>query len=95
MCDYETVESVNEELYNQLHALVQTPFFKYFRVSTYVLSQGYAALILCKVDLYRDCPFWDENILCVNEDCRIITVDEVGFCDYHRIDECNGRSFSE
>ncbi|KAI0030957.1 hypothetical protein K488DRAFT_79364 [Vararia minispora EC-137] len=59
MCDYETVESVNEELYEQLHALVRTPFFKYFRV-----------------DLYRDCPFWDENILCVNEDCRIVTVDE-------------------
>jgi len=59
MCDYETIESINGELYDQLHELVQMPFFKYFRV-----------------DLYRDCPFWDENILCVNEDCRIVTVDE-------------------
>ena len=32
LCDYETIESVNYVLYNQLHELVQTPFFKYFRV---------------------------------------------------------------
>ena len=33
LCDYETIESVNGELFDQLHTLVQTPFFKYFRVS--------------------------------------------------------------
>ncbi|KAF8502247.1 endoplasmic oxidoreductin, partial [Russula emetica] len=59
LCDYETIESVNHVLYNQLHELVQTPFFKYFRV-----------------DLYRECPFWDENVVCMNRDCSIITVDE-------------------
>ena len=32
MCDYETIESVNEELYANLHELVQTPFFRYFQV---------------------------------------------------------------
>jgi len=32
LCDYETIESVNNVLYNQLHELVQMPFFKYFRV---------------------------------------------------------------
>lgn len=32
MCDYETVESVNEELFNNLSELVRLPFFKYFRV---------------------------------------------------------------
>ena len=32
LCDYETIESVNNVLYDQLHGLVQTPFFKYFRV---------------------------------------------------------------
>jgi ERO1-like protein beta len=31
-CDFETVESVNDQLYHHLHDLVQTPFFKYFRV---------------------------------------------------------------
>lgn len=32
MCDYETVESVNEELFNNLSELVRLPFFKYFQV---------------------------------------------------------------
>jgi hypothetical protein len=32
LCDYETVESVNEELYNNLSELVRLPFFRYFRV---------------------------------------------------------------
>lgn len=32
MCDYETMESVNEELFNHLSELVRLPFFKYFRV---------------------------------------------------------------
>jgi ERO1-like protein beta len=33
-CDYETVESVNDELYHHLNGLVKTPFFKFFRVRT-------------------------------------------------------------
>lgn len=32
MCDYETVESVNEKLFNNLSELVKMPFFKYFQV---------------------------------------------------------------
>jgi hypothetical protein len=32
MCDYETVESVNDELFNKLSELVRLPFFKYFQV---------------------------------------------------------------
>ncbi|KAI0266792.1 endoplasmic oxidoreductin [Gloeopeniophorella convolvens] len=59
MCDYETMESVNEVLFEKLHELVGTPFFKYFRV-----------------DLYRECPFWEENVFCMNKDCSIVTVDE-------------------
>ncbi|KAG6378143.1 hypothetical protein JVT61DRAFT_13831 [Boletus reticuloceps] len=58
-CDYETIESVNEELYANLHDLVQTPFFRYFQV-----------------DLYRECPFWQENGFCMNRECGITTVDE-------------------
>jgi len=59
LCDYETIESVNDDLFGQLHALVETPFFRYFRV-----------------DLYRDCPFWQENGFCMNRECGITTVDE-------------------
>ena len=59
-CDFETVESYNDELYTQLHDLVASPFFKYFRA-----------------DLYRECPFWQENGFCMNRECGITTVDEV------------------
>ncbi|EMD37875.1 hypothetical protein CERSUDRAFT_83620 [Gelatoporia subvermispora B] len=58
-CDFETIESVNEDLYSELHKLVETPFFKYFRV-----------------DLYRECPFWQDNGFCMNRECGITTVDE-------------------
>ncbi|OAX41080.1 endoplasmic oxidoreductin-1 [Rhizopogon vinicolor AM-OR11-026] len=59
LCDYETIESVNGELYNTLSELVRTPFFKYFQV-----------------DLYRECPYWQENGFCMNRECGITTVDE-------------------
>ncbi|KAH7908468.1 hypothetical protein BJ138DRAFT_1068768 [Hygrophoropsis aurantiaca] len=59
MCHYETIESVNDELYNNLQELVRTPFFKFFQV-----------------DLYRECPFWQENGFCMNRECGITTVDE-------------------
>ncbi|KAG5638881.1 hypothetical protein H0H81_009184 [Sphagnurus paluster] len=59
MCDYETVESVNEELLSNLSELVRMPFFKYFQV-----------------DLYRECPFWNEYGSCNNPGCAITTVDE-------------------
>ncbi|TCD64625.1 hypothetical protein EIP91_003859 [Steccherinum ochraceum] len=59
LCDYETVEAHNDDLYTHLKDLVKTPFFKYFRV-----------------DLYRDCPFWQENGYCMNRECGITTMDE-------------------
>ncbi|KAG5648616.1 hypothetical protein DXG03_003227 [Asterophora parasitica] len=58
-CDYETVESVNKELFSNLSELVNMPFFKYFQV-----------------DLYRECPFWNEYGSCTNPGCSITTVDE-------------------
>ncbi len=32
LCDYESVENVNEGLYSNLAQLVRLPFFRYFRV---------------------------------------------------------------
>jgi hypothetical protein len=32
MCDYETIESVNDELFSNLSVLVHMPFFRYFQV---------------------------------------------------------------
>jgi ERO1-like protein beta len=68
-CDYESIDSVNDQLYANLKDLVHTPFFRYFQV-----------------DLYRECPFWRENGLCMDRECGITTVDEVwlsntGWCE--------------
>lgn len=60
LCDYESIDSVNDQLYARLNELVHTPFFRYFQV-----------------DLYRECPFWQENGFCMNRECGITTVDEV------------------
>ena len=38
LCDFETIESVNEELFNNLSDLVKTPFFRYFQVGIPVNS---------------------------------------------------------
>ncbi|KAF7321751.1 Endoplasmic oxidoreductin-1 [Mycena kentingensis (nom. inval.)] len=35
LCDFETVESVNDDLFSNLHSLVETPFFKFFQVDLY------------------------------------------------------------
>ncbi|PPQ77193.1 hypothetical protein CVT25_011039 [Psilocybe cyanescens] len=35
MCDYETIESVNDELFGNLSELVEKPFFRYFQVDLY------------------------------------------------------------
>jgi hypothetical protein len=32
---------------------------------------------MVQVDLYRECPFWEENGSCMNRECGITTVDEV------------------
>jgi len=34
-CDYEALDSANDDLYQHLHELVETPFFRYFRVDLY------------------------------------------------------------
>ncbi|CAE6442637.1 unnamed protein product [Rhizoctonia solani] len=59
LCDFETIESVNTNLFSQLADLVTTPFFKYF-----------------KVDLYRDCPFWEDDGFCLMRECGVTSVDE-------------------
>ncbi|BGP41074.1 endoplasmic oxidoreductin-1 [Rhodotorula kratochvilovae] len=58
-CDYETVESVNEELFGRLHELVADPYFRYH-----------------KVDLAKECPFWEEDGSCMNRACGVETTDE-------------------
>ncbi|KAG9096668.1 hypothetical protein FRC06_008438 [Ceratobasidium sp. 370] len=59
LCDFETVEGMNNRLFGQLADLVTTPFFKYFRA-----------------DLYRDCPFWEDDGKCAMRECGVTSVDE-------------------
>jgi hypothetical protein len=61
-CDYETVEKRlnTPKFYQTLRELVETNYFRYY-----------------KVDLYRDCPFWNENGLCMNKACGVEKASEV------------------
>ena len=78
LCDYESVENVNEELYSNLTQLVRLPFFKYFRVRLLlVLDEAFFFISMYQLDLYRECPFWPDDGSCNNIGCAITTVDEV------------------
>ncbi|OAY64905.1 Endoplasmic reticulum oxidoreductin-1 [Ananas comosus] len=62
-CDYETVDSINEEvLHPILQELVATPFFRYF-----------------KVKLWCDCPFWPDDGMCRLRDCTVCECPENEF----------------
>ncbi|KAJ4975364.1 hypothetical protein NE237_000470 [Protea cynaroides] len=62
-CDYETVDSLNEELLHPLlQELVKSPFFRYF-----------------KVKLWCDCPFWPDDGMCRLRDCSVCECPENEF----------------
>jgi hypothetical protein len=87
-CDFESVESVNNRLYDRLHQLVATPFFRFHKVSegrstgeeedrpTCQLDVTDLAPSL-QVDLFKECPFWQEQGSCMNRACGVETTDEV------------------
>lgn len=35
LCNYETIESVNDDLFDLLHQIVETPFFRYYKVGSF------------------------------------------------------------
>ncbi|KAG0466925.1 hypothetical protein HPP92_017929 [Vanilla planifolia] len=62
-CDYETVDSLNEEvLHPILQELVATPFFRYF-----------------KVKLWCDCLLWPDDGMCRLRDCSVCECPESEF----------------
>ncbi|CAD6893310.1 unnamed protein product [Tilletia laevis] len=69
-CDFETVEALNDEFFNSLQRLVQTPYFRYY-----------------KIDLFRECPFWNENGFCMNRACGVEQADETEVPDQYRISQ--------
>ncbi|KAJ8637262.1 hypothetical protein MRB53_011529 [Persea americana] len=62
-CDFETVDTINEEvLHPILQEAVTTPFFRYF-----------------KVKLWCDCPFWPDDGMCRLRDCSVCECPESEF----------------
>ncbi|KAI8886111.1 endoplasmic reticulum oxidoreductin 1 [Backusella circina FSU 941] len=58
-CDYQSIESIQGDVFGKLQELVKTRFFRHYRA-----------------DLWKECPFWNENALCLNRDCSVATTDE-------------------
>ncbi|KAI8089114.1 endoplasmic reticulum Oxidoreductin 1-domain-containing protein [Halteromyces radiatus] len=58
-CDYQSVESIQGDMFPKVEALVKSKFFKYY-----------------KLNLWRECPFWNDDGLCMNRDCSVQTTDE-------------------
>ncbi|KAJ8093341.1 endoplasmic oxidoreductin-1 [Marasmius tenuissimus] len=59
LCDYETLDNVKNDLYENLKELVKTPFFRYLQM-----------------DMYRGCPFWEDDATCTEPTCSLNSVDE-------------------
>lgn len=67
-CDYETVNTLNNDVLNPLlQQLVTTPFFRYF-----------------KVKLWCDCPFWPDDGMCRLRDCSVCECPENEFPETFR-----------
>ncbi|KAG0166658.1 hypothetical protein DFQ28_008605 [Apophysomyces sp. BC1034] len=58
-CDFQSVETVQQNIFDKIQALVKTNFFRYY-----------------KLNLWRECPFWNDDGLCMNRDCSVATTDE-------------------
>ncbi|KIK62650.1 hypothetical protein GYMLUDRAFT_242792 [Collybiopsis luxurians FD-317 M1] len=69
LCNYETVESANNELHDHLSYLLRLPFFKFLQI-----------------DLYRGCPFWEDDATCTESTCSIPNVDESEIPEEWRMD---------
>ncbi|KAL7415279.1 endoplasmic reticulum Oxidoreductin 1-domain-containing protein [Mrakia frigida] len=52
LCEYETLERVNTDLYTNLHDLVKTPFFRYFKVDLFKECPFWHENTFC---MNRDC----------------------------------------
>ncbi|KAI9478755.1 MAG: endoplasmic reticulum oxidoreductin 1 [Benjaminiella poitrasii] len=58
-CDYQSIESIQSDVFNKIQDLTRTKFFRHYRAN-----------------LWKDCPFWNEEALCTNRDCSVATTDE-------------------
>ncbi|EPB84276.1 hypothetical protein HMPREF1544_08936 [Mucor circinelloides 1006PhL] len=58
-CDYQSIETIQSDVFQKIQNLVHSKFFRYYRA-----------------DLWKECPFWNEEALCTNRDCSVATIDE-------------------
>ncbi|KAI8391526.1 uncharacterized protein BYT42DRAFT_557185 [Radiomyces spectabilis] len=58
-CDFQSVEEIQDDIFDKIQALVRTAFFRFY-----------------KLNLWRECPFWNDDGLCMNRDCSVATTDE-------------------
>ncbi|OAD03632.1 hypothetical protein MUCCIDRAFT_143593, partial [Mucor lusitanicus CBS 277.49] len=58
-CDYQSIETIQSDVFDKIQSLVHSKFFRYYRA-----------------DLWKECPFWNEEALCTNRDCSVATIDE-------------------
>jgi len=56
MCDFETIESVNDELFGNLSELVEKPFFRYFQVRS-MPSSFYKMLMINRLTCIENVHF--------------------------------------
>ncbi|KAK9712359.1 endoplasmic oxidoreductin-1 [Basidiobolus ranarum] len=54
ICEYHTLNQIDEQLRPDLRALIHTPFFSHY-----------------KVNLHKQCPFWDVHGLCTQRECAV------------------------
>ncbi|KAI8987632.1 endoplasmic reticulum Oxidoreductin 1-domain-containing protein [Mycotypha africana] len=58
-CDYQSIETIQNDVFDKIQELVHSKFFRYYRAN-----------------LWKECPFWNEEALCTNRDCSVATTDE-------------------
>jgi len=70
MCDYETIESVNDELFSNLSDLVHMPFFRYFQVRLSGSLRQALFLITVRWIYTANAHFGQTMVLVVTRDAR-------------------------
>lgn len=70
MCDYETIESVNDELFSNLSDLVHMPFFRYFQVCL-LESLGQSLFLITVRWIYTaNAHFGRKMVLVITQDAQ-------------------------
>lgn len=70
-CTLGEIEFNNQKSYFTLDKLLREPFFRYFKVVYFSHK-----LFIFQVNLKKDCPFWDEAMVCFSDQCAVNVLSE-------------------